>query len=59
LSMNLVRRFKSYVNLTTTETKIRRLLSEFSFTTFAEAMSEFRSPTENQDHVKKQDCQVL
>jgi polysaccharide deacetylase family protein (PEP-CTERM system associated) len=59
LSMNLVRRFKSYVNLTTTETKIRRLLSEFSFTTFAEAMSEFRSPAENQDHVKKQDCQVL
>jgi polysaccharide deacetylase family protein (PEP-CTERM system associated) len=34
LPMNLGRRFKSYVNLHTTELKIRRLLSEFEFTTF-------------------------
>jgi polysaccharide deacetylase family protein (PEP-CTERM system associated) len=59
LPMRLLRRFKSYVNLTTTETKIRRLLSEFSFTTFEDAVGEFRSRAENRDHVKKQDCQVL
>ena len=34
LPMNLKRRFKSYVNLNTTELKIRRLLAEFDFTTF-------------------------
>ena len=34
LAMNGVRRFKSYVNLKTTEQKIRRLLFEFHVTTF-------------------------
>jgi len=40
LSMNLARRFKSYVNLSTMEGKIRRLLSEFSFITFQSAVAE-------------------
>jgi polysaccharide deacetylase family protein (PEP-CTERM system associated) len=40
LPMNLARKFKSYVNLSTTEGKIRRLLSEFSFITFEDAMAE-------------------
>jgi polysaccharide deacetylase family protein (PEP-CTERM system associated) len=40
LSMSLARRFKSYVNLSTTEDKIRRLLSEFTFITFQDAMAE-------------------
>lgn len=34
LPMPLVRRFKSYVNLRTTETKIRKLLGEFEITSF-------------------------
>jgi polysaccharide deacetylase family protein (PEP-CTERM system associated) len=34
LPMGVVRRFKSYVNLETTEGKIRRLTSEIAFTTF-------------------------
>jgi polysaccharide deacetylase family protein (PEP-CTERM system associated) len=40
LSMSLERKFKSYVNLSTTEGKIRQLLSDFSFITFQDAMSE-------------------
>ncbi len=36
LRMNLARMFLCYVNLGTTESKIRRLLSRFKFTTFAE-----------------------
>jgi polysaccharide deacetylase family protein (PEP-CTERM system associated) len=34
LPMNLGRKFKSYVNLNTTEPKIRRLLGDFEITTF-------------------------
>jgi hypothetical protein len=34
LPMSRKRRFKSYVNLETTETKIRRILHDFSVTTF-------------------------
>ena len=34
LSMNIRRRFKSYVNLAQTETKIRRILDDFPVTTF-------------------------
>ncbi len=34
LPMNWYRNFKSYVNLETTEAKIRRLLAQFEFTTF-------------------------
>jgi polysaccharide deacetylase family protein (PEP-CTERM system associated) len=40
LSMNLTRKVKSYINLSTTEGKIRQLLSEFSFITFQDAMAE-------------------
>ena len=36
LDMGLLRRFKSYVNLDTTEKKLRQILSTFEFTTFAE-----------------------
>jgi polysaccharide deacetylase family protein (PEP-CTERM system associated) len=36
LPMGLVRRFKSYVNLRTTETKLRRLMSEVEVTTLRE-----------------------
>jgi polysaccharide deacetylase family protein (PEP-CTERM system associated) len=39
LPMPLHRRFKSYVNLDTTEPKIRQLLSEFSFITFQDFAS--------------------
>jgi polysaccharide deacetylase family protein (PEP-CTERM system associated) len=38
LSMNRKRRFKSYVNLRTTETKIRRILADFTFTTFEQLL---------------------
>jgi len=34
LPMNMKRRFKSYVNLDTTEKKIHRILEDFEFTTF-------------------------
>jgi len=40
LSMGLARKFKSYVNLRSTEPKIRRLLSEFEFTTFEKYLEE-------------------
>ena len=35
LPMNIKRRFKSYVNISTTESKINRILEDFEFTTFA------------------------
>jgi polysaccharide deacetylase family protein (PEP-CTERM system associated) len=40
LEMGLRRRFRSYVNLDTTETKIRRLLAGFEFTTFREFLEQ-------------------
>jgi polysaccharide deacetylase family protein (PEP-CTERM system associated) len=40
LDMGLWRRFKSYVNLDTTEEKLKHILSTFEFTTFAEFLSE-------------------
>ncbi len=40
LSMGAWRRFKSYVNLTTTERKVRNLLSDFEFTTFRDYLYE-------------------
>ncbi len=40
LSMGFMRRFKSYVNLRSTEVKIRRLLSEFELTTFENFIKE-------------------
>jgi polysaccharide deacetylase family protein (PEP-CTERM system associated) len=36
LTMGMKRRFKSYVNLASTETKIKKILSEFEITTFQE-----------------------
>jgi polysaccharide deacetylase family protein (PEP-CTERM system associated) len=39
LPMNPVARFKSYVNLSTTRSKIERILDDFTFTTFSEMMA--------------------
>lgn len=39
LAMNLLRKFKSYVNLGTMEKKIHRLLSEFEFVTYRDLLS--------------------
>lgn len=41
LPMNMRRRFKSYVNLRTTEQKVRRLLAEFEFTTFRDLLADY------------------
>jgi polysaccharide deacetylase family protein (PEP-CTERM system associated) len=43
LPMGFGRKFKSYVNLKSTEPKIRRLLEEFSVTTFENYISEYGS----------------
>jgi polysaccharide deacetylase family protein (PEP-CTERM system associated) len=40
IAMPLQRRFKSYVNLRTTETKLRRILAEFPVTTFRDFMAD-------------------
>jgi hypothetical protein len=40
LSLGLTRTFKSYVNLKTTETKLRNILDQFQVTTFAEFIVE-------------------
>jgi polysaccharide deacetylase family protein (PEP-CTERM system associated) len=40
LSLGLARTFKSYVNLKTTEPKLRHILDEFQVTTFAEFIAE-------------------
>lgn len=47
LAMGFIRRFKSYVNLRTTEKKIRRLAADFSLTTFEDFISEYYHPVEN------------
>jgi hypothetical protein len=39
LAMNIKRRFKSYVNLRTTESKIRKILREFDLVTFKEYLN--------------------
>ena len=39
LQMNALRRFKSYVNLATTEAKVSRLLDEFKVTTFQQYLA--------------------
>jgi polysaccharide deacetylase family protein (PEP-CTERM system associated) len=44
LPMQLTRRFKSYVNLRTTEPKIRRLLTDFEVTTFRDFISNAPHP---------------
>jgi hypothetical protein len=44
LPMDSKRRFKSYVNLRTTETKIRRILADFTFTTFEQLLPGQISP---------------
>jgi polysaccharide deacetylase family protein (PEP-CTERM system associated) len=43
LPLGPYRRFKSYVNVRGTEAKVRRLLREFSFTTFAQLLATRRS----------------
>lgn len=40
LPMNWKRRFKSYVNLRTTETKVRRILADFRFVAFEQLLHE-------------------
>jgi len=47
LPMNFNRRFKSYVNLHTTETKIRRILADFTFTTFEQLLPDQLSMAAN------------
>ena len=42
LEMGYLRHFKSYVNLHTTEDKLKRILSEFEFNTFADFLTEAR-----------------
>ena len=49
LPMPFVRRFKSYVNLRTTEPKIRRLLEDFEVTTFRDFISGLEDPIEFPD----------
>jgi len=46
LPMSLARSFKSYVNLRTTEGKIRRILAEFQVGTFADHLADVRSGLE-------------
>jgi len=41
LPMSSIRRFKSYVNLETTETKLRRILQDFPVTTFKNLLSNY------------------
>jgi polysaccharide deacetylase family protein (PEP-CTERM system associated) len=41
LPMNRTRRFKSYVNLDTTETKVRHILQDFPVTTFKNVISNY------------------
>jgi hypothetical protein len=43
LPMSASRRFKTYVNLDTTEGKIRRILADFSVTTFGDFLNQNRS----------------
>ena len=42
LRMSLIRAFKSYINLSTTESKLRRLCSEFEMTTFGNSLMDNR-----------------
>jgi polysaccharide deacetylase family protein (PEP-CTERM system associated) len=46
LAMSLSRRFKTYVNLRTTEQKIRSLLAEFPVTTFSDYLAKNRAQLE-------------
>lgn len=47
LRLNPVRRFKSYVNLNTTERKLQNILDGFTWTTIAEYLSENKNQLEN------------
>ncbi len=42
--MSAIRRFKSYVNLRTTERKLDRILSEFPVTTFRALLKQNQAP---------------
>jgi polysaccharide deacetylase family protein (PEP-CTERM system associated) len=46
LPMSASRRFKTYVNLSTTEGKVRRILAEFPVTTFRDFLNEHRNELE-------------
>jgi hypothetical protein len=46
LSMGVSRRFKTYVNLRTTERKIRSILAEFPVTTFRDYVNDNRARLE-------------
>jgi polysaccharide deacetylase family protein (PEP-CTERM system associated) len=46
LPMSASRRFKTYVNLSTTESKIRRILAEFPVTTFRDYLKDHRDELE-------------
>lgn len=48
LSMSVARRFKSYVNLRTTERKIRRLVTDFPVMTFEQFISQHNNQAENE-----------
>lgn len=48
LAMGFMRQFKSYVNLKTTEEKIRRIAKDFRPSTFARFISEHRAELENE-----------
>ncbi len=44
LEMSRLRRFKTYVNLTTTEGKLSKLFHEFDFTTFEQELAKLKKP---------------
>ena len=46
LPMSASRRFKTYVNLSTTERKIRRILADFPVTTFRDYLKDHRDALE-------------
>ena len=49
LPMSFQRRFKTYVNLRSTERKLRALLADFPATTFRDLLSEFESKGESRE----------
>jgi polysaccharide deacetylase family protein (PEP-CTERM system associated) len=58
LSLGLTRTFKSYVNLKTTEPKLRNILDEFQVTTFAEFIAENPSFFTNQPSARRKPTPV-
>ena len=54
LPLNLTRAFKSYVNLQTTEPKLRKILDEFEVTTFAEFVADNASLFSDANWLKRE-----